>query len=223
MSADVSREESPRRFQFPLWALLFVIPTVVAMICGSYIPFRKQLERRTELQEQIALAENEIRQHQRQAMHLRRSVEEIGQTLDHWRRPDAVIEYLLNPDDHRAYGYGILYSGVRSYPSDMQFFFARASDDDLKLLVRQMTAVYPGCNAEARFRILACLSMFPEFVPDRLHVVAKDVQRLATRQQDDPDEVVAITARDALKAFGLPTKEEKSVSNSMADEELRLP
>lgn len=219
MSADVSREEGPRRFQFPLWALLFLMPTFVATVCGGWVAIQSQLAVRQELKEELAMLRTERDAIDDRVRRLRNVVEGNERSLAEWRSPGAVIKYLQGLRRDAQGRITSSYPFERRYPSEMAYFFHQASDDDLRQLADLLSEVNPGRNPQECARRLECFSMFPEFVPDRLHVVAEDVKRMATPLQGHPHPEIAKSARMALQAFDLPVNEGQAVFPRQANGE----
>ncbi|PQO36985.1 hypothetical protein C5Y96_07435 [Blastopirellula marina] len=147
-------EQRPsQRTQFPLWFLLFVLPTIAGMIFAVYSAFAAQDKRYRDLMAEQAMLIQECSEAEARMSKLSRAEQSFDGAVTRWNSPDAVLSEIktTNPTVHW---------GER----DLVYFFLQANDHQLHELVDLLAKEYPDSHPAIQARILECLRSFPEYV-----------------------------------------------------------
>lgn len=187
MTSDQEPKPSILRGQFPLWVLLFVLPTLIAISCAVYLAFAAQAKEQARLQEQEARIRQELA-----AAHLRLArLNRLNASLEikqlQWKSPFSIVQMVKNPppktpNAQSAFTWESLYLVSHSI-----HFYLQASDEDLRQLVDQLIAIYPESRPEVQYRVLDCLGKLPMYVADRVEVVRKDIEDFIATLPENSD------------------------------------
>lgn len=185
--------------QYPLWAILFVVPTAAAVVFGYWSARTRMLDEQKQgiIQAETLRAEQEAAIER--ANQIRRLVEWNEAKLEKWRSPKAVIHAIREAS--RIVGINGGYSGWDKISGDLLFFFTQASDEDLRTLMAEFQATDLQQLPQSRARTMQVLGVFPEFIPERLHVVEKEARALIEKARDDSYLAASVQAEWAEKAF----------------------
>ena len=191
------------RFQFPLWVLMFVLPTIAGLLFAMYANQQRQLKVREELMmQQAELAEMlvELRHTGDDWLHLQA---EMRERLQQYKDPQWVLTRMNHPfvpptaPKQGSKGYCEVEDA-----SDFLGFFVQANDDDMRTLLRKMEEVYPRTTHVTQFQILNLLARLPEFAPERMPAIAAEVKAFVEPLQSQSDQKLAGQAKAVWQTFG---------------------
>lgn len=174
-------QQPPKRAQFPLWFLLFVIPTVAGLGLAIYTNGHRQSQMRAELtahqevlHERIATLESEIALVQ----HVDRQIQERA---DRWKSADAVVDYLLK---YRKLEGRSGYEEVSTW-HESRCFFVQADEPQLHRLLKLILEKYPESSVEDKVLLLNFVASIPQFAPDHTGTLADKARQLAKQVPED--------------------------------------
>lgn len=192
-------QQPAKRTQFPLWFLLFVIPTIAGLGFAIYSNWQEQVRtradliaRRAVLRDKIALLDSEIA-----------LVEQVGrqiqQRADRWKSTEAVIDYLT------------LYRQLEGRTSDesvsvwheLRCFFVQADEQKLHRLMKRIQEAYSKGDADDRFLLLDFAVSIPLFSPEHTKALKEDARQLAEMVPPDGPPLLKEQALRLRKAFDL--------------------
>lgn len=201
---ETTLEEQPRRAtrpQFPLWFLLFVLPTIAGLGFAIYANFQEQAKLREslELQQVILQAKNvdvelEIKRWNVIAVRARRN-------WDRWKSADAVVDYLKIQMGRHEQG-PVVFETVPS-DSEMRLFFHQADDYDLRRLLQLMQQEYGTLGVGSKYAMFDLVSRLPQFVPGKVETLRRDVKELLAKVTNEDHAMVQAKANNAREAFQL--------------------
>ncbi|PQO27019.1 hypothetical protein [Blastopirellula marina] len=200
---DPQGSKANRRFQYPLWVFLFVLPTIAGLLFVMYANQQRQQKVREELlMRQVDLIEQrgEVSELQANWDDLR---SDMQQNLREFKSPEKVIARLQHPliSSRDPIGGGSGYYEVED-ASDFLFFFVQANDDDVRELFGKMQEVYPKAPHVTQFQILNLLARLPEFAPDRMEAIADQVKQFIEPLKEQKNQKLAGEAQAVWKTFG---------------------
>ncbi|PQO32540.1 hypothetical protein DTL21_20230 [Bremerella cremea] len=175
------------RGQFPLWVLLFVVPTVIAISCALYLTFDAQAKEHARLLEEAAVAKQALAAAENRRDRLNRLNASLDIKQAQWRSPESIV-LMVKARLPRMPGAPPDYWEPLYLVHPSMHFYIQATDDDLKQLVARLIEVYPDLQPEAKFRALDCLAKLPNyFLPHRVELVRPEIQEFAERLGDSLD------------------------------------
>ncbi|WDI44269.1 hypothetical protein [Bremerella sp. P1] len=168
-------QQPPKRAQFPLWFLLFVIPTIAGLGLAIYTNWHRQSQMRSDLiahqevlHERMVTLESEIA--------LVQYVDhQIQERADRWKTADAVVDYLkgYHQRDGRS-GFQAI-----SVWHELRCFFVQADEQELHRLLKLMKEEFPDCEVQDQFTMLDLVVSIPEFAPAHAAALAGDAHQIA--------------------------------------------
>lgn len=195
------QQQPPKRTQFPLWFLLFVIPTVAGLGFAIYTNWHQQSQMRADLiahqevlRERIATMESEIALVEQMA-------KQIQWRADRWKSADSVVDYLkAYHENERAPGHG---SFEVPLGHDLNTFFLRADEGDMHRLLKLLRETYPACDNSNKYSLLDFAINIPTHAPHYVHALTEDARRLAEVVPDDANPLVRKQAQKLRQVFHL--------------------
>jgi len=199
-----------KRVQFPLWFLLFVIPTIAGLGFAIYTNGREQarasvdlLAQEAVLRDKIALLESEIARAQQ--------VDQAVQWhADRWKSPEAVVDYFKSfhhneeSTEKAVYGFPFLHS--------IGAFFIQADEADLRRLLKLLREAYPTCDDSNKYSLLDFAIHIPTHAPSHVDALAEDARLLA--------DVVPENARSELQQQAERLRRAFHLDKASQDEEI---
>ncbi|PQO27021.1 hypothetical protein [Blastopirellula marina] len=196
MTSDQEPQPSILRGQFPLWVLLFVLPTLIAIGCAVYLAFAAQAKAQARLQDQEARIRQDLVAAQQRLARLNRLNASLEIKQLQWKSPFSIVQMVKNPppkapNTQSVFTWESLYLVHHSI-----HFYLQASDEDLRQLVDQLIALYPESRPEVQYRVLDCLEKLPLYMADRIEVVRNDIEDfIATLPEDSDPRIQEVVGR----------------------------
>ncbi|RCS52862.1 hypothetical protein DTL42_08515 [Bremerella cremea] len=190
------------RFRFPLWMLVFVLPTIAAL-GFAYLSltwqWAKQIEQaqadiaQLKAEELMASVENHF---------VRQQMAPIEAQLEKYRQPQAIVQQA----QLRLYG-----GGLGQTEWGLSYFAYQASDDDIRELVLGFQQELNDASEKHKLRILDFLERMLFVFADRKRLFAHDVSAIAKQLGNDPSAKVAARAKrvDALYQAALSAENQQ--------------
>lgn len=203
MNATDPDETKPpaTRAQFPLWFLLFVIPTIAGLAIAIYTNWHQQAQVRADLiahrevlREKIATMESEIA-----------LVEQVDQQIRwhayDWKSPTAVVQHLKNmrasDETPREGFYEVVLWPIAGT------FFVQADTQDLEELLQRMREAYPESDPQAQFLMLELAVNIPVYAPDSVSELTEPARQLVEIVPEDGSPKLKQQASRIRTAFDL--------------------
>ncbi|MBA2113331.1 hypothetical protein [Bremerella alba] len=197
---DVAQPPS-KRAQFPLWFLLFVIPTVAGLGSAIYANWQEQAQVRADLIAHQAVLHDRIATMESEIALVQQLDRQIYQQVYHWKTADAVVDYLTNYHQNE----GSPEQGFYEVPlwHDVNRFFLQADEADLHRLLKLMREAYPKCDDSNKYSILDLAVNVPVNAPRHVNALAEDARRLADVVPADANPLLRKQAKRLRQAFNL--------------------
>ncbi len=175
------------RGQFPLWVLLFVLPTLIAISCAVYLAFDAQAKEQTRLQDEEATHRLLLLSAQNHLSRLNRMNASLEIKQLQWKSPLSIVQMVKNPPP-ATFNSQSAFTWVSLFlVHDSIHFYLQASDEDLQQLVDQLIAIFPESRPEVQYRVLDCLEKLPLYVADRMEPVRKDIEDFLAKLPENSD------------------------------------
>ncbi|RCS52866.1 hypothetical protein DTL42_08535 [Bremerella cremea] len=187
MTSDQEPKPSILRGQFPLWVLLFVLPTLIASGCAVYLAFAAQAKEQARLQEQEARTRQELAAAQLRLSRLNRMNASLEIKQLRWKSPLSIVQAVKNPPPKTPSVQSASHWEPLYLVRNSIHFYLQASDEELQQLVSQLIAIYPESRPEVQYRVLDCLEKLPAYVADRSELVRKEIEDFLATVPEDSD------------------------------------
>lgn len=206
------RAKAKWRLQYPLWVVLFAVPAVIACVIGYWSARSRMYTEREQLLAQALQLHNEARIYEQQATQIRLAHEWNETRYQHWQSPESVVRFIRSSSKLADFSNDV---PRKSFDlSDLIFFFAQASDQDLRTLMDKLEAMDVEHWPQTRARRLEVLGMMPEQIPNRLNLVEQSARRLIEQDRSHLYPAVASQALIAWEAFEKAAPETTARSQS---------
>lgn len=192
-----------RRTQFPLWFLLFVIPTIAGLGFAIFSNWQEQARTRADLIAQRAILQDERAALWSEIALVDQVDQQIVREAGRWDSPDAVVHYLQSYHDNE----GFANQGFYEVPfwHDINGFFLHADEADLHRLLALMRKNYPDCDNSNKYSMLEFAINLPTHSPGHVDALTEDAWRLAEDVSDDAHPLLKKQARRLRQAFPVDT------------------
>lgn len=204
-------QQPPKRAQFPLWFLLFVIPTIAGLGFAIYANWQEQSRTRADLIAQQVILRDKIAMLKTEIALARQVERQVQLQADHWKSADVVVHYLKAYRQHEGMYEPAFYDVP--FRHDINGFFLQADEPEMHRLLELLRRAYPSCEESNKFAILDFATNIPIHAPDHVVALAEDARRLADLVSDD--------AHSALKERAESLRQAFNVDSASSDEEVK--
>ncbi|QDU73241.1 hypothetical protein Pan97_02080 [Bremerella volcania] len=196
---DESRQPA-KRAQFPLWFLLFVLPTIAGLGIAIYTNWHEQARTRADLIAQRAVLLERVATLESEIALVEQISRQIQQRADRWKSTEAVVDYLTRYNQLEGR------SGDESISAwdESRCFFVQADEQKLHRLMKRIQEEYPKGDVSNQFLLLDFAVRIPQFSPDYTAALAEDARQLAEMVPSDGDPLLKKQSIRLREAFGLP-------------------
>jgi len=191
----------PKRAQFPLWFLLFVLPTVAGLGSAIYANWQKQAQTGADLAAQQAILREKIAMLQSEIALAQQVHSQVRAQANRWKTPESVVAYLQRYyQDIEAHEHGF-YEVPLSHR--ISCFYVQADEQDLRRLLILLREAYPKCDSTNQYSLLDVAVKMPVYAPDKVDRLAGEARRLAEVVPNDSHPRIRQQVDKLLAAFHL--------------------
>ncbi len=195
--------------QFPLWFLLFVLPTAAGASLGICTAFVRHEQRFHDLMAQKSIEIQNLSSAELQRDRLKQLSESLQKKQQEWQSVERVIAMVESPGPYEIFSRFDVPRRFSQVPvvKDSIHFYTQASDQQIEELVSQLIQRYPAADESAKLRILACLQNLPAYVhAERLAGIESKIIEFADPLQQDARTDIAESAQDVLQAYAFSAR-----------------
>lgn len=195
---DIAPQPS-KRAQFPLWFLLFVIPTIAGLGFAIFANWQEQARTRADLIAHQAMLRDKIAMLKSEIALAQQVDRQVQAEADRWKSPDTVADYLKSFHQNEKFSEPGFYEIM--FVHDINIFFLHADEADLHRLLNLLQEAFPKCDDSNKFAILDFVLSIPTHAPSYRDALAADVQRLADLVPEDAPAKLREHAESLRQAF----------------------
>ena len=192
----------PKRAQFSLWFLLFVVPTITGLGIAIYTNWHQQARARADLAAHRAVLHEKIAHLKSEVALLKQVGWQIQRRADQWKSADAIVDHLKARNQREDIEEGVL-RDVAPWPSEYNVFFLQADEKELLRLLQLIRKEYRECDASTRFTLLSFTARIPEYAPEHVESLAEDARRLVEELPRDDQFLFLSKVNQLRDAFHL--------------------
>lgn len=194
-------QQPAKRAQFPLWFLLFVIPTIAGLGFAIYSNWKQQSQVRAELVAHQAILKAEIETLESEIALVRQIDLTIQGQADKWKSAEEVIRSLKGQSaEWETIGFGFIEIPIWH---DSHTFLLQADEADLHQLVSLLREEFRKGSDSTKFAFLCFVAHIPDNAPQHVETLSEDVQQLVELISTDDDPRLKMKEKKIREAFNL--------------------
>ncbi len=198
-----SHEMPPKsnRTQFPLWFLLFVIPTIAGLAIAIFTNWRQQAQVRADLIAHREVLQARIQQMDSEIALVQQVDKQIRSYSNHWKSPTVVVQHLQRMGAHDGAPAKDIYEVDRDH--ELSTFFVQANVQELKELLQLIREAYPQCDPATQSVMLDVAVNIPNYAPDAVTKLTEQARQLEEVLPKDGPPQLKQQASQLRQAFQL--------------------